>query len=292
MMFFSVHTDTGAETSNSRQMPSLEDFSGRAVKKAVWTESLFHPVALYSSSLGLLAGLGWYLFDMSMLAAGMAGLLCLGAGMTTVNMFFRRDIIARQYLNRLSARFAEEREGLLRTLSTDLEKCRHIRGGGQYGEQARQQFVFITEKYDTFRDMLDQKLKHGELTYARFLGAAEQVYLGGLDTLRRIVVLLQSVSTIDPDYIAQRLAELEQLAAPDAADEREHATLKKRLELMEEQLKQVNSLLTDNEESMTIMNQTIATVAQMRTGGDLASMDLDTAMENLQELAQRNYHTH
>ena len=228
-----------------------------------------------------------------MLAAGMAGLLCLGAGMTVVNMFFRRDIIARQYLDRLSARFATEREGILRTLSTDLEKCRHIRGAGRYGDQARQQFIFITEKYDTFRAMLDQKLKRGELTYGRFLGAAEQVYLGGLDTLRRVVVLLQSAATIDPDYIARRLAELEleRLATPDPADEREYATLKKRLDLMEQQLKQVNSLLTDNEESMTIMNQTIATVAQMRTGGDLASMDLETAMENLQELANRSYHT-
>lgn len=286
-MFLSVHTESG----DSRQLPKLEDFSGRAVKRAVRAESLFHPVSLYSSALGLLSGLGWYLFDMSMLAAGMVGLLCLGAGMATVNMFFRRDIIARQYLARLSARFAEERGGLLRTLGTDLEKCRHIKGAEQYGGQARQQFVFITEKYDTFRGMLDQKLKQGELTYSRFLGAAEQVYLGGLDTLRRIVVLLQSAATIDPDYIAQRLAELEQLAAPDPADEREYATLKKRLELMEEQLKQVNSLLTDNEESMTIMNQTIATVAQMRTGGDLASMDLETAMENLQELANRSYHT-
>ncbi|WP_446011720.1 hypothetical protein [Candidatus Electrothrix sp.] len=288
MLYFSVHT----ESTDSRGLPRIEDFSGRAVQKAVQAESLFHPVSLYSTALGLLSGLGWYLFDMSMLAISMGGLLCLGAGMATVNMIFRRDIIARQYLDRLSARFAEEREGLLRTLSTDLEKCRHIRGAGQYGEQARQQFVFITEKYDTFRTMLDQKLKHGELTYGRFLGAAEQVYLGGLDTLRRIVVLLQSVATIDPDYIAQRLAELERLTTPDPADEREYATLKKRQELMEEQLKQVNNLLTDNEESMTIMNQTIATVAQMQTGGDLASMDLETAMENLQELAQRNYHTH
>ncbi len=284
-MFFSVHTESG----NSRQLPKLEDFSGRAVQRAVRAESLFHPVSLYSSSLGLLAGLGWYLFDMSILAAGMAVLLCLGAGMATVNMVFRRDIIARQYLDRLSARFAEEREELLRTLSTELEKCRNIKGAEQYGEQARQQFVFITEKYDTFRAMLDQKLKHGEMTYSRFLGAAEQVYLGGLDTLRRIVVLLQSVSSIDPNYIARRLAELERLARLEPADEREYATLKKRLELMEQQLKQVNSLLTDNEESMTIMSQTIATVAQMHTGGDLASVNLETAMENLQELANRSY---
>ncbi|MGB5686520.1 MAG: hypothetical protein WBM35_11950 [Candidatus Electrothrix sp.] len=273
------------------RLPTLEDFSSRAVKKAVRSESLFHPVSLYSSSLGLLSGLGWYLFDMSMLAAGMGALLSLGAAMAVVNMFFRRDIIARQYLDRLSARYAKEREGLVHMLSTDLEKCRHIKGADQYGEQAQQQYLFIKEKYDTFRSMLDQKLKRGELTYARFLGAAEQVYLGGLDTLRRIVVLLQSVSTIDPDYIAKRLAELEQVAVPDPADEREYATLKKRLDLMEQQLKQVNSLLTDNEESMTIMSQSIATVAQMRTGGDLASMGLDTAMENLQELAGRSYHT-
>ena len=286
-MPFSDHQNNN----ETERLPTLEDFSGRAVKKAVQAESLFHPVSLYSSSLGLLSGLGWYLFDMSMLGAGMAGLLCLGAGTAVVNMFFRRDIIARQYLDRLSARFAKERAGLLQTISTDLEKCSHIKGAEQYGRQAQQQSVFIKEKYDKFRTMLDQKLKRGELTYARFLGAAEQVYLGGLDTLRQVVVLLESVSTIDPDYIAKRLAELERVADPDPADEREYATLKKRLGLMEQQLKQVNSLLTDNEESMTIMSQSIATVAQMRTGGDLASMDMETAMENLQEIASRRYHT-
>ncbi|MCI5122074.1 MAG: hypothetical protein D3908_12955 [Candidatus Electrothrix sp. AUS4] len=290
MLFFSLD-NTPDSIGNSERLPSLEDFSGRAVQKAVYSESLFHPVSLYSTSLGLLSGLGWYLFDMSMLAIGMGGLLCVGAGMAVVNMFFRSDVIARQYLNRLSSRFAKEREIILQTLSTDLEQCPHIKGAEQYGEQARQQYVFIKEKYDKFRIMLDQKLRHGELTYARFLGAAEQVYLGGLDSLRRIVVLLQSVSTTDPDYIARRLTELERLKTPDPADEREYTTLKERLALMEQQLKQVNSLLTDNEESITIMNQTIATVAQMRTGGDLASMDLETAMENLQELAKRNYHS-
>lgn len=289
-MLFSLD-NTGGGIGDVEQLPSLEDFSGKAVQKAVYSESLFHPVSLYSTSLGLLSGLGWYLFDMSMLAIGMGGLLFVGGGMAIVNMFFRSDVIARQYLNRLSSRFAKEREIILQTLNTDLEQCPHIKGAEQYGEQARQQYLFIKEKYDKFRIMLDQKLKHGELTYARFLGAAEQVYLGGLDTLRQIVVLLQSVSTIDADYIARRLEELEQLKTPDSADEREYTTLKERRALLEQQLKQVNSLLTDNEESITTMSQTIATVAQMRTGGDLASMDLETAMENLQELAKRNYHT-
>ncbi|RWX44017.1 hypothetical protein H206_02044 [Candidatus Electrothrix aarhusensis] len=62
---------TNTKSNNTEGLPTLEDFSGRAVKKAVRSESLFHPVSLYSSSLGLLSGLGWYLFDMSMLAAGM-----------------------------------------------------------------------------------------------------------------------------------------------------------------------------------------------------------------------------
>ncbi|MCI5147053.1 MAG: hypothetical protein D3923_16400 [Candidatus Electrothrix sp. AR3] len=271
------------------QLPSLKDFSSQSIQQAVRAESLFHPMALYSTSVGLLAGLGWYLFEMPMLALGMAGLFSLGAGTAVVNMFFRKELIARKYLDQLSARFAQERGFILQTLRSDLEQCVQIKGAEQYGRQAQQQHLFIEEKYNKFRTMLDQKLNRGELTYARFLGAAEQVYLGGLDTLRRIVVLLQSVSTIDAEYIAVRLAELEHLAQPEEADEREFTTLKTRLELREQQLKQINSLLTDNEESMTIMNHTIATVAQMQTGTGLASMDLETAMENLQELANRTY---
>ncbi len=275
----------------NERLPSLNDFSSHSVQKAVRSESLLHPLSLYTSSVGLLSGLGWYLFEMPLLAAGMGILLCVGAGTTIINMFFRKDIIARNYLDTLSARFAREREILLQSLTSDLKQCMQVKGAEQYAEQAQQQYMFIEEKYCTFRTMLDKKLNQGELTYARFLGAAEQVYLGGLDTLRRIVILLQSVSTIDPDYIAERIAELRQRERIEPADKREFQTLKKRSTLLQQQLKQVNRLLTDNEESMTIMSQTIATVAQMQTGGGLASMDLETAMENLQELANRNYHT-
>ena len=274
----------------NESLPTLNDFSSHAVKKAVRSESLLHPLSLYASSVGLLSGLGWFLFEMPILAIGMGGLLGVGVGTITINMFFRGDAIARKYIDTLSGRFAREREIILQSLSSDLEQCMHIKGAEQYTEQAQQQYVFIEEKYSTFRTMLDKKLNRGELTYARFLGAAEQVYLGGLDTLRRIVVLLQSVSTIDRDYIAERVAELRQLEKIEPADKREFQTLKERLALLQQQLKQVNQLLTDNEESMTVMNQTIATVAQMQTGSGLASMDLETAMENLQELAKRNYH--
>lgn len=287
-----LFSDEPGNNSNA-QLPSMDDFSSSSVKNAVRSEILFHPVTLYSTSLALLAGLGCFLFaeQRFILAVGTVSLLCLGAGMAAVNMFFRGDVIARKYLDTLSARFAKKREYILQTLSGDLEECVQIKGAEQYGAQARQQYTFIGEKYTKFRTMLAHKLNQGELTYARFLGAAEQVYLGGLDTLRRIVVLLQSVSTIDAEYIAMRLAELNRLVQPDEADEREFATLKSRLELREQQLKQINRLLTDNEESMTVMSHTVASVAQMRTHAGLASMELDAAMDNLRELADRTYHT-
>jgi hypothetical protein len=288
-----MHLFSDEPSNSGNQLPSMDDFSSSSVKKAVRSESLFHPVTLYSTSLGLLAGLGCFLFaeQRLILAVGTVVLLGLGAGMAAVNMFFRGDVIARKYLDTLSSRFAKEREYMLQSLCGDLKECIQIKGAEQYSAQAQQQYRFIEDRYTKFKTMLAHKLNQGELTYARFLGAAEQVYLGGLDTLRRIVVLLQSVNTIDPEYIAMRLAELNRLTQPEKADEREFATLKNRLELREQQLQQINQLLTDNEESMTVMSHTVATVAQMRTHGGLASMELDAAMDNLRELAGRTYHT-
>lgn len=273
--------------SDKESLPDLDDFGAKSVRQAVRHESLFHPMVLYPAAIGLLSGFAAFLYDLPMLFLGMGGLLAVGAGTSVINYFFRGEAISGKYLEKLAQKYRKERERLLETLTADLQHCATVAGAEQYGNQGQLQFVGIDRKYQRLRELLQRKFKVGELTYGSFLGAAEQVHLSVIDNLLRIVTLIQSAETIDPEYIAARIKDVQSLKKVTEADEREFEAYQKRLELRENQLQQVNTLLTENEESMTVMDETIAAIADIQTGKGLADSDLQSAMSHLKEIAGR-----
>ena len=113
--------------------------------------------------------------------------------------------------------------------------------------------------------MLADKLNRKELTFARYLGTAEQVYLSVLDNLLSVASTLKSAATIDSSYIQSRLDLLGSIETPAEADLQETQTLNKRLDLRVKQLERVNTLLTKNEVAMTELDNTTAAISQMRT---------------------------
>jgi hypothetical protein len=133
--------------------------------------------------------------------------------------------------------------------------------------------------------MLGEKLTPGELTYARYLGTAEQVYLSALDNLGAMAGLLRSAGAIDEPYVRQRMTQLQGQA--DVHSQRELQTLEQRLALRRTQLERVADLLARNEEAMTQMDVATAEIAAMRTGTKQASLDMETAMSELARLARR-----
>lgn len=272
---------------DAKPLPGLDDFGTESIRQAVRRESLFHPMVLYPAAVGMLSGFAAMLYDLPMLFLGMGGLLAVGAGTSVINYFFRGQTISGKYLEKLAQKYQKERERLLETLSVDLQHSASVSGAEQYGRQGQQQFVRIDKKYQRLRELLQKKFKVGELTYGSFLGAAEQVHLSVVDNLLRIVSLIQSAEAIDPEYIAARIKDVQSLKKVTDADEREYEALQKRLELRENQLQQVNTLLTENEESMTVMDETIAAIADIRTGKGLADSDLQSAMTHLKEIAGR-----
>ena len=83
--------------------------------------------------------------------------------------------------------------------------------------QAISQFQDVQEKIVNFRDVLGKKLSPQEMTFSRYMGSAEQVYLSVLDNLDKMATILESISTIDVSYIEDRLQALKKLKAPAAA---------------------------------------------------------------------------
>lgn len=280
-------TKQEGQKSDKSLLPDLESFSSASIKRAVRNESLLHPLALYPTALGMLSGMAALLYDLPLFFLGMGGLLAVGATTSVISYFFREEAISSKYLKKLTREFNKKRQILLETLNNDLKQCATIAGAEHYGEQGFEQFGRVEKKYNQLKKQLDKRFNTGELTYGSFLGAAEQVYLSVLDNLLKIVSLLQSVQTIDPAYIDERHQQLQTLEHVTEADEREFEALQKRLELRTKQSQQVNSLLTENEESMTIMDETIAAIADLQTGKGLGKNDLQTAMDHLKEIASR-----
>lgn len=270
-----------------KKLPGIDDYSADSISRAVRNESFLHPLVLYPTAIGMLSGLAAVLYNVPMLFLGMGGLLAVGAGTSVINYFFREKAITGKYLGKLSEKLRQQREQMLTTLGSDLEAAAKVRGAEQYGRQGHEQFALIEKKYQRLRELLQKKFQVGEVTYGSFLGAAEQVYLSVLDNLLKIVALIQSAETIDPVYIAERIKDVQSLKKVTEADEREWQALQQQLELRDKQLDQVNTLITENEESMTAMDQTIAAIAEVQTGKGLAEVDIHSAIARLQEIAGR-----
>lgn len=141
----------------------------------------------------------------------------------------------------------------------------------------------IGEKRDNLVTMLDRRLQSGEITYSRYQTTAQHVYLAVISNLREVSNALNSISTIDPDYIETRLTELEGETGESTQDE--ITSLQDRRALATTQEAKVTYLLAQNESAMTLLDRTSTALADAPIG--LAPQDAEAAMQQLEELADR-----
>ena len=126
-----------------------------------------------------------------------------------------------------------------------------------------------------------------EMTFARYLGMTEQVFLAGLDNLGRIADTLKGLSAIAVKHAERRLRELAGDGVDSAAQDRESASLSERLKLVERQRARVDALLAENEGAMTQIDHVMAAIADLDTSASHATMTMESAMQELKTLAAR-----
>lgn len=259
---------------------SKADFSQAAIKKAVLKNTLQHPGVLYPTTIGLLGGvaamvLGPTLPLLGVCAAGFA----IGSGGWLINYTARNEHFANEYVKHLHQTMRAYRDNTFQNLEKDLREVNFDKG--------IKQFRRLKEKFDAFEAMLNKKLNPTELTYSRYLGIAEQVYLSAIDNLHRIASSLKGVQSIDDTYLMERIKQLDSVRNPDANQQKELASLLKRKELKSSQLMKIDTYYAQNEEAMTQIDITLAAIADIQTIEGHASMDMESAMAQLQELANR-----
>jgi hypothetical protein len=258
----------------------MPDLSKRAVDWAVLSGSLQHPAVVYPAAAGVLGGIGAALLTASpvlvtgAVVGGGVALLSLG-----VNFLFRRDYFASRYLESAHQSLVAYRAALLDNLEQDL--------GEHKSREGLAQLERFGEKLKAFEEVLDDKLGRKELTHARFLGIAEQVYLSGMDNLRQVALAKKGAGTVDEAYIRGRIKSLGDSEAMSPARKQELASLRQQLELAAKQQASVESLLAQNEQALAQLDLALAAVTDMKTGSSQSSVSMETAMSDLQQIASR-----
>lgn len=254
------------------------DFSKKAVSRAVLKQTTQHPTVLYPAGAAIIGGIAMAAIGPSIVALGAAiggGVLALGSW--AVNHLARRDSFATAYVAAMRDKMMNEHTEAMGQLKGHLTEV-----GSETGlAQLRR----VKEKFDSFKTVLSSKMEPNELTFGRYLGIAEQVYFSVLDNLARVVSVSRSAAAIDIEYTRARHGQLNAMESRDKAEETEMNTLARRLELANEQGQRIKDWLAMNEEAMTQLDHTAMELAAIETKRGLASLNLETAMAELQRLA-------
>ncbi len=262
-------------------------FSEVALRKAVLSKSLSHPLTIYPAATSVI-GVSWlFLIEPALLAFLVAiGGASLGVGSWIVNYFFRWDSHANEHLADLSITMRKYREQSTIEIKKGLLKCKSMAGVEKGAEKGLKQFEEINTKFDLLREILRKKLNQQEVTYARFLATAEQVYLNTLDNLRDLVNFLKGTAVIGSDYM-EEIIRLQQIENPSSADQKQLTTLLERDSLKDSQQERIDELIAVNEKALTKIDATIAAFSKTRIRKGRADVNFETAISELEALASR-----
>lgn len=259
---------------------SAVDFSPRAVSRAVLAKTLQRPHVLYPTALGILGGVAAAVIAPSLVFLAPAAIgLSLGIGGWALDYGLQRNKHAAEYLRRLQEVLAGRVNESVQRLRKEFEELRY--------EPGLKQLEQLRVKFEAFETLLRRKLNPQELSFTRYLGITEQVFLAGLDNLTRITDTLRGLAAIDVGHIDKRLKTLTTDGIESAQQDREIAALEERRALVERQRAQIDGLSAENEQAMTQIDHAMAAIASMDTAAAHASMDMEAAMDELRRLAQR-----
>jgi predicted RNase H-like nuclease (RuvC/YqgF family) len=98
---------------------------------------------------------------------------------------------------------------------------------------------------------------------------------------------MQSVRLIDEPAISRKLKHLSRCKQSSDSDQREKSVLESKLRSRQEQIEEINSMLDGNDEAIAALERTIAEISRMKTGAQYGDTDLETAISEMKNIAER-----
>jgi len=228
-----------------------------------------HPLTFVALALSAAAAAGFlYWFGQDLERIAIAAALGVVLFLLWLVMLARSDA----FRVNLSLAVTADAAGDLDELAEQLTKLGATQGVAQ--------LKALQEKHDVLAEVLKHRMDEGEVTYGRYLGLAEQVFLAAVDGLRECAITLRAASRLDAPYAEKRLKELQHDA--NAADEIKALT--ERLDLGREQQARLGKLLATNEAALTVLDRASSALASTKTS---AGPDAATTIKELEALAAR-----
>lgn len=263
----------------------LSRMTPEVVKGEVLKATATNPLTIFPILGGVVLLAGWAIFDAGMLFLGTGiGAAVVGAGMFPVNFWGRFDSFKTAYFRKLR----EENERIAQEKLNEVEVFLDDRNF----DQGARQVTKIQNSMESFEKVLARKFEPHEFAYARYHGVAEQVMVSTLTNLEQVVVMLEAIDSIDPDYIEGRIEEIGRICKGNEDNlteslKEEMETLNERWDLREKALEDINKLLSTNERALTELEKIATGIATTNTrGGKNAEAELTSAIESLNSLSE------
>ncbi len=186
-------------SSGPSTVPGPEDFTRKAIYRAVLKDTLQHPLTLFPAVASALGGLYMGLFglDPTSLAVALGGALA-GAGAWVVNYFIRGEALAEKRVAKLRAQREQHRHAEVATLEAEWQTV----GWPEGAQQARE----LREAHQKLEDFLKGRLAaEGSgartadrgLSVQRLMVLADDTYREGAAILRSALETYTALSQVD-----------------------------------------------------------------------------------------------
>jgi hypothetical protein len=177
--------------------PTAEDFTPRAVHRAVLHATLQHPATILPAALATVAALWSVAIDLS--PASLLAVLGFGfvsAGAWVINYIGRGDKLVEQHIHKLRALRADYERREVEELAL---ACRHA--GFRAGEKEAQELTAGYHKLHHF--LVTEQAGQGNASGERFRVLAEETYRHGVAILQRGLNLFQALQGVDVNTLEQ-----------------------------------------------------------------------------------------
>jgi len=271
--------------------PTAEDFTPRAVQRAVLQDTLQHPATILPGALATVAALWSVAIDLSPAALmAMLGFGFVSAAAWVINYVGRGDTLAAQHVQKLRTLRAEYERRAVEELALACQRAGFLAGAKEAQE--------LTAAYHKLHHFLvEQQAGQGHVSGERFRVLAEDTYRHGVSILQHALNLFQALQHVDVATLEQeRQAWIRQRQheGPSESLERNLEAHTKRLDRYRQREEELRTLLAQLNELETALETVYLEVidlvgqdASARLFESGAAAHLERAVEAARRVEQR-----
>jgi hypothetical protein len=271
--------------------PMADDFTPRAVQRAILHDTLQHPATILPGALATAAALWSVAIDLSPASLlAMLGFGFVSAAAWVINYVGRGDTLAAQHIQKLRALRAEYERREVEELALACQRAGFSAGAKEVQE--------LTAAYHKLQQFLRQQpAGQAHASSERFRVLAEETYRHGVALLQRALNLFQALQSIDVHTLEQERQSWisqQQQAGPSESLARSIEAHTKRLDRYqrrEEELRTLIAQLNELETALATAYLEIVDLVGQDTSGGLfesgAAAHLERAVEAARRVEQR-----